>query len=151
MAAATAVIAPFTYNGSDYNTFKSDGTSGLTFDVITDSRVVVAQHILRRWIVEQGQLDIESIGVGLYKWLNGTLLVSQYDELLALLRSQALDVDGVDGLTLTASQTPIAGGGIQLTISARITLTRKLGGQTFGTVFELTPGNARLIVEALIT
>ncbi len=155
MAQTFATTAPqaagFEYTGQDYSTFLLDGTSDLTFDVIADPRVVVAQHVLRRWILEQGQLDISWVGAGIRRYLNATLSQSTLNQLTADLRKQALDVDGVLAIVLTPSQTALGGGGVQLTIAAKITMQTKTGDQTFDTVFTLTPDTATAIVAGLVT
>ena len=151
MATATAVTPPRFYDGSDYNTFKPDGTSGLTFDVITDPRVVVAQHILRRWLIEPGQLDIPDIGVGVKKYLNMALRTSEAEALAASMRVQAIEVDGVEDVALTYSQAPISGGGITLRVSLTVTLSQVFGGETFNTVFELSPTKVSYIISGQAT
>lgn len=155
MAQTFATTAPqaagFEYTGQDYSTFLPDGTSDLTFDVITDPRQVVAQHILRRWILEQGQLDVPWVGAGIRRYLNATLSQSTLNQLTADLRKQALDVDGVLAIVLTPSQTALSGGGVRLTIAAKITMQTKTGDQTFDTVFTLTPETATAIVAGLVT
>lgn len=149
--ASVATVTGFYYNGSDYSTFKPDGTSGLTFTVIKDPKQVVAQHILRRWILEQGQLDVTFIGVGIRRYLNMSLTTVQRDQLEAELRASALDVDGVQNISLTLSSKQLPGAGTEFTIRATVSLTRKFGEQTFDTVFVLTTTTARYIVEGLIT
>lgn len=155
MAQTFATTAPqaagFEYTGQDYSTFLPDGTSDLTFDVIADPRQVVAQHVLRRWILEQGQLDISWVGAGIRRYLNATLLQATLNQLTADLRKQALDVDGVLAIVLTPSQTALSGGGVRLTVAATITMQTKTGDQTFDTVFTLTPETATAIVAGLIT
>lgn len=150
-AITTPQAAGFEYTGQDYSTFLPDGTSDLTFDAIADPRVVVAQHILRRWILEQGQLDIPWVGAGIRRYLNATLSQSTLNQLTADLRKQALDVDGVLAIVLTPSQQPIGGGSVQLTVTARITMQTKTGDQTFDTVFVLTAETATAIVAGLVT
>ena len=151
MATATAVTPPKFYDGSDYNTFRPDGTSGLTFDVITDPRDVVAQHILRRWLIEPGQLDIPDIGVGVKKYLNMSMRALEAEELVASMRIQAQEVDGVEDVALAYSQTSINGGGIVLRVSLTVTLSQVLGGQTFDTVFELTQDKVSYIISGQAT
>lgn len=155
MAQTFATTAPqaagFEYTGQDYSTFFPDGTSDLTFDVIADPRQVVAQHILRRWILEQGQLDIPWVGAGIRRYLNATLSQATLNQLTADLRKQALDVDGVLAIILTSSQTALSGGGVQFTITAKIMMQTKTGDQTFDTVFTLTPETATAIVAGLVT
>ena len=155
MAQTFATTAPqaagFEYTGQDYSTFLPDGTSDLTFDVIADPRQVVAQHILRRWILEQGQLDIPWVGAGVRRYLNATLSQATLNQLTADLRKQALDVDGVAAIVLTPSQQPLNGAGVQLTVAAKITMQTKTGDQTFDTVFVLTPETATAIVAGLVT
>lgn len=144
-------VAGFTYDGADYSTLKPDGTFGLTFKLITNSKQIVAQHVARRWRVEQGDLDVSYIGVGLRRYLNMSLSVSQRDQLEATLREQALGVDGVSRCTVTVSQKRLPGFGVELTARATLTLERRFGGETFTTVFALTATTARLIVEGQIT
>ena len=155
MATTFATTAPqaagFEYTGQDYSTFLLDGMSDLTFDVITDPRQVVAQHVLRRWILEQGQLDVPWVGAGVRRYLNATLSQSTLNQLTADLRKQALDVDGVTAIVLTPSQTALSGGGVQLTVAATITMQSKTGDQTFDTVCTLTPETATAIVAGLVT
>jgi hypothetical protein len=143
--------AGFEYTGQDYGTFLPDGTSDLTFDVIADPRQVVAQHVLRRWILEQGQLDVPWVGAGVQRYLNATLSQATLNQLTADLRKQALDVDGVTAIVLTPSQTALGGGGVELAVAATITMQTKTGDQTFDTVFVLTPETAIAIVVGLVT
>ena len=150
-ATTTPQAAGFEYTGQDYSTFLPDGTSDLTFDVIADPRQVVAQHILRLWILEQGQLDVPWVGAGVRRYLNATLSQATLNQLTADLRKQALDVDGVLAIVLTPSQRPLSGAGVELTIAAKITMQTKTGDQTFDTVFVLTPETATAIVAGLVT
>lgn len=150
-ATTTPQAAGFEYTGQDYSTFLPNGTSDLTFDVIADPRRVVAQHVLRRWILEQGQLDVPWVGAGVQRYLNATLSQSTLNQLTADLRKQALDVDGVLAIVLTPSQIPLSGGGVRLTVAATITMQSKTGDETFDTVFVLTPETATEIVAGLVT
>ena len=144
-------VRGFAYDGQDYSSVKPDGSIGLTFDVITDPKRIVAQHIMRRWIVEPGQLDVTSIGAGIRRYLNMTLTVMQRDQLEADLRNAALGVDGVDRCAVVVAQTRLAGAGQQLTATATVTLSRRFGSETFVTVFALTADTAKLIVNGQIT
>lgn len=140
------------YNGLDYSTFKPDGTSGLTFDIIADPRDIVAQHVMRRWILEPGQLDIATIGVGIRRYLNSSLTAGQIDELTAALESSAQEVDGLDQIVIRNTKTTVSSGlGLSLNIVATISLSQVFGGATFDTVFTLTATTAAYIVAGQIT
>lgn len=154
MATATPTakqLKGFTYNGSDYSTLKGDGTFGLTFTVITDSKRIVAEHIARRWLISPGDLDIATIGVGLKRYLNMSLTTTQREQLEADLRNAALEVDGVDRCAVTVSTRRDPSLGVELTVQATVTLSRRFGGETFTTVFALTADTTRLIVGGQIT
>lgn len=124
---------------------------GLTFDVIKDPKRIVAQHIMRRWILEKGQLDITSIGAGMRRYLNMSLTISQREQLEADLRNEALNVDGVDRCSVAVSQKQLSGAAFELTATATVSLSRRFGGQTFITVFALTAETSKLIVQGQIT
>lgn len=139
------------YNGPDYNTFFADGTSGLTFDEITDPRDIVAQHVMRRWILEPSQLDIPTIGVGIRRYLNSSNTLTSLDELVAQLEASAQEVDGLDNIVIRSSKTVATSSlGVQLNIIATISLSQRFGGATFDTVFQLTATTALAIVEGLV-
>lgn len=144
-------VQGFEYDGQDYSTVKPDGSFGLTFNIIRDPKVIVAQHIARRWILEKGQLDVAYIGAGMRRYVNMSLSVSQKDQLEADLRNEALNVDGVARCSVTVSQKRLDGLSFELTANATVTLAQRFGGETFTTVFALTAATSKLIVEGQIT
>lgn len=145
MATTSNANSQFLYNGPDYNTFVG-GKATLTFDVIDDPRVVVSQLIVRAWLAAPGSLDDPNVGLGLRKYLNASLTSSQFEELRALMRTQAVNVDGVQDCSVTMTATPAQGGGVLLTATAQITMLTKTGTQTFATVFALSHDTTQLIV-----
>lgn len=131
------------YVGPDWSSLAKDGTFDLnpSFGLLSDPYRIVVEHILRRWIVQPGELDDANIGAGLNQWLNGNLTISDFDELAAKLRSSALDVDGVADIqlqiTLDAKE--------NLTITASISLD---DSSNFPTIFSLSDeGAIQLIVD----
>jgi len=146
-----AEVRGFTYDGRDYSTLKPDGTFGLSFRVIHNSKRVIAEHIARRWICEQGDLDAAYIGAGFRRYLNMSLTVMQREQLEAALRNEALNVDGVERCSVAITQKRLSGSAFELTASATVTLSRRFGGETFTTVFALTAETSRLIVGGQIT
>ena len=132
------------YNGSDYNTVVGNGLDlDPNFTVIDNPFIVVAQHVLRRWIVEPGQLDVEFIGCGLGDILNGNLSQNDVNELSANLRSMALTVDGLQDIQLA----PLDISNNTLTINATITL---VDGDSFNTVFALSAETIQMIVDGQV-
>jgi len=130
------------YTGFDWSTLAADGTFDLdpSFGLLTDPFRVVTEHILRRWIVQPGEMDDPNIGVGISQWLNGNLTTADFDELAAKLRSSALDVDGVADIAIQVSLVDE-----NLTITASISLE---DGSNFPTVFSLSDeGAIQLIVN----
>lgn len=133
------------YGGPDWSTLDKDGNFDLdpNFGLITDPFRIVAEHVLRRWLIEPGELDIPTIGAGLSRWLNGNLSTTDYDELTARLRSSALEVDGLADIDLQVS--PLSDQQSDLVITASISLTN---GQNFPTIFSLSADGAiKLIVN----
>lgn len=133
------------YGGPDWSTLDKDGNFDLdpNFGLITDPFRIVAEHVLRRWLIEPGELDIPTIGAGLARWLNGNLSTTDYDELTARLRSSALEVDGLADIDLQVS--PLSDQQSDLVITASITL---VDGENFPTIFSLsTDGAVKLIVN----
>ncbi len=131
------------YSGPDWSTLTADGSMDLdpNFGLITDPFQLVAEHVLRRWVIEPGELDIATIGAGLNSWLNGNLDQADYDELTARLRSSALDVDGLADIALTPSLDAEG----NLTITASISLE---SGENFPTIFSLSADGAiQLIID----
>lgn len=129
------------YTGTDYNTLLGGGFDlDPNFTQIKEPFIVVAQHVLRRWVVAPGQLDVSFIGAALGELLNGNLSADGLDELSANLRSQALTVDGLQDIALK----PLVITNHTLTIDAVITL---VDGTSFNTVFALTAETIKLIVD----
>lgn len=132
------------YGGPDWSTLTDDGQFDLdpSFGLLTDSFRIVAEHVLRRWVIEPGELDIATIGAGLNQWINGNLAQADFDELTARLRSSALDIDGLADISLQVSLEANTG---NLVITASISLE---DGSNFPTVFSLsTEGAIKLIVD----
>ncbi len=131
------------YGGPDWSTLTADGQFDLdpSFGLLTDPFRLVAEHVLRRWVIEPGELDIPTIGAGLNQWLNGNLSGGDYNELIAKLRSSALDVDGLADISLEPSLDAEG----NLTISTFISLE---DGSSFPTIFSLSADGAiQLIVD----
>jgi len=130
------------YGGPDWSTLTADGTFDLdpSFGQLTDPFKIVAEHILRRWVVRPGELDIATIGVGLSDWANGNLSQTDQDELVARLRGAALDVDGVADIQLAVSLVNDS-----LIVTASISLE---DNSNFSTIFSLSADGAiQLIVN----
>lgn len=131
------------YGGPDWSTLTADGQFDLdpSFGLLTNPFRIVAEHVLRRWIIKPGELDIATIGAGLNDWLNGGLTPADFDELSARLRSTALDVDGLSDISLDISLNDSE----DLVITASISLE---DGSNFPTIFSLSQDGAiQLIVD----
>ncbi len=130
------------YGGPDWSTLTADGQFDLdpSFGLITNPFQIVAEHVLRRWVIEPGELDIPTIGAGLNEWLNGNLDQNDFNELTARLRSTALDVDGLADISL---QITLTDGNFVITASISLE-----DGSNFPTIFSLsTSGAIQLIVD----
>ncbi len=103
--------------GSDYSTFRGDGTYGLTYVRITGPRVPL-EGVARLWLTSPGDLFwADDLGFNLLRLENAGKKASQIPQYQHFLRSVAKRVDFVLGADVTVSFA-----GNALSVSARITL-----------------------------
>jgi hypothetical protein len=81
--------------GSDYSTFRSDGSYGLTYRRISGARVPL-ERVARRWLTIPGDLPWDrTAGVGIHRLLNADLTAARLAVLRNRLASEAALVDFV--------------------------------------------------------
>ncbi len=114
-----ALIAPPDLRfGSDYSSFRPDGTSGQTYNRVYGPRVVL-EGVARRWLTPRGDLLwAPNAGFSVAVLLNASRTMNGLNLYKSFLRGEALQVDFVRDATVALLYV-----GTDLTISGQVTLT----------------------------
>lgn len=104
--------------GSDYSTFRDDGTPGMTFRKITGPRVPL-EGVVRAWLTDPGDLPwAKTFGFNVTRLQNSSHKGDALKLLARRLELVAKDVDFVQGATVTLK--PV-GDGIEISGFIRLT------------------------------
>lgn len=124
---------------SDFSTFLDPNNPDLdpNWTPIGGARAV-AEHVMRRWVTQPGEMHDDNYGVGIFNYVNASMLPVEVAALKATLKDQARQVEGLEDISIQLMRDDAG----NVRILGNMTLKN---GTSWRYVFGLTSDNIQLI------